>query len=265
MTAGERPERAEAAGGQRWNPDAYRRWASYVPELGRGVMELLDPRPHERMLDLGCGDGALTVRLAERGCRVVGVERSAAMVAAARRRGLEVIEGDARRLRETALPAGGFDAVFSNAVLHWVRPPAAAVAGVHRLLRRGGRFVAEFGGAGNVAAVREAVYGALRRRGIDAAARDPWYFPTAAAYRALLEAHGFAVPEIRLFRRPTPVPGSITEWLRIFATAFLEDLDPGVRRQVEAEVKEATAPRLRAADGSWSVDYVRLRLRAVKQ
>ena len=258
-------ERAGAAGGQHWSPEYYRRWASYVPELGRGVVDLLDPRPQERVLDLGCGDGALTERLAARGCAVVGLERSAAFAAAARRRGLEGVEGDARRLRDAGLPAGGFDAVFSNAVLHWIRQPEAVIAGVRRLLRRGGRFVAEFGGAGNVAAVRAALHGALRRRGIDPAARDPWYFPTAAAYRALLEAGGFAVPEIRLFPRPTAVPGSITEWLRTFAPAFLDGLEPDVKRQVEAEVKAATAPRLRAADGSWTVDYVRLRFRAVRQ
>ena len=256
---------AGAAGGQHWDPEHYRRWAPYVPELGRDLADLLAPRPRERVLDLGCGDGVLTARLAERGCAVIGLDRSAAFVAAARRRGLEVIEGDARRLHETGLPAGGFDAVFSNAALHWIRQPAAVVAGVHRLLRQGGRFVAEFGGAGNVAAVRAALYRALRRREIDPAARDPWYFPTAAAYRALLEGHGFTVPEIRLFPRPTPVPGSISEWLRTFATAFLTGLDAATRQQVEAEVAAATAPRLRTAGGSWTVDYVRLRFRAVKR
>ena len=256
---------AGAAGGQHWNPERYRRWAPFVPELGRDLVEVLAPRPDERVLDLGCGDGVLTARLAEHGCAVVAVDRSAAFVAAARRRGLEVIQADARRLHETGLAAGSFDAVFSNAVLHWIRQPVAVIAGVGRLLRRGGRFVAELGGAGNIATVRSALYQALRRRGLDPAARDPWYFPSAAEYRARLEAHGFAVPAMKLFPRPTPVPGTLTEWLATLATVFLADLDTDTRRQVEAEVEAATAPRLRAADGSWTVDYVRLRFRAVKQ
>ena len=256
---------AGAADGQRWDLDNYRRWGTFVPELGRDLVELLDPRPDERVLDLGCGDGALTARLAAGGCAVVGLDRSAAFVAAARRRGLEVLEGDARRLHETHLPAGGFDAVFSNAVLHWIRQPVAVIRGVHRMLRQGGRFVAELGGAGNIATVRGALYRALRRRGLDPAARDPLYFPTAAEYRALLEAHGFAVRDLQLFPRPTPVPGTITEWLQTFATAFLHDLDPRTRRQVEAEVEAVAAPRLRAADGSWTLDYVRLRFRADKR
>ena len=256
---------AADADGQHWNPVRYRRCASFVPELGRDLVELLDPRPGERVLDLGCGDGTLTARLAERGCTVIGVDRSAAFVAAARRRGLEVVAGDARRLHLTELPAGEFDAVFSNAVLHWIRQPVAVIRGVHRLLRRGGRYVAEFGGAGNIETVRRALHRALRRHGIDPAPRDPWYFPTAEAYRGLLETHGFAVPELRLFARPTPVPDSLTEWLRTLATPLLSGLDRATRRQVEAEVEAATAPHLRAVDGSWTVDYVRLRFRAVKR
>ena len=254
-----------AADGQHWNPERYRRCASFVPELGRDLVDLLDPRPGERVLDLGCGDGTLTARLAERGCTVIGVDRSAAFVAAARRRGLEVVAGDARRLHLTELPSGEFDAVFSNAVLHWIRQPVAVIRGVHRLLRRGGRFVAEFGGAGNIATVRRALHRALRRHGVDPVPRDPWYFPTAEAYRGLLETRGFAVPEMRLFARPTPVPGSLTEWLRTLATPLLAGLDRATRRQVEAEVEAAAAPHLRAADGSWTVDYVRLRFRAVKR
>ena len=256
---------ASVADGQHWDPENYRRWGSYVPELGRDLVDLLDPRPGERVLDLGCGDGVLTARLVERGCAVIGVDRSAAFVAAARRRGLDAVVGDARRLHAMELPAGGFDAVFSNAVLHWIRQPVAVIRGVHRLLRPGGRFVAELGGAGNIATVRGALHRALRRRGIDPAPRDPWYFPTAETYRGLLETHGFVVPEIRLFPRPTPVPGTLTEWLQTFATAVLATLDSATRRQVEAEVEAVTAPRLRDAGGAWTVDYVRLRFRAVKR
>ena len=253
------------AGEQRWDPERYRRWAPYVPELGRGVLDLLDPRRGERVLDLGCGDGELTAQLAARGCRVLGVDRSAEFVAAARQRGLTALQADARHLAGPELAAGSFDAVFSNAVLHWIPDAAAVIAGVRRVLRPGGRFVGEFGGAGNIAAVREALHGALRRRGIDAAARDPWYFPTDGEYRRLLEAHGFEVAEIRLFRRPTPVPGSLTEWMHTFAAAFLDPLDRQARQQVEEEVTAAAAPALRGADGAWTVDYVRLRFRAVRR
>ena len=135
------------------------------------------------MLDLGCGDGALTAHLAARGCDVLGVDRSAEFVAAARKRGLSALQADARHLAGPKLPAESFDAVFSNAVLHWIPDAAAVVAGVRRLLRAGGRFVGEFGGAGNIATVRDALHAALRRRGVDAPAHDPWYFPTAAEYR----------------------------------------------------------------------------------
>ena len=255
----------DAAGdGQRWDPDRYRRWAPFVPALGREVLDLLDPRPGEQVLDLGCGDGTLTAAIAERGCRVVGVDRSAAFVAAARRRGLSAMAADARQLGDTELVAGSFDAVFSNAVLHWIPEAGEVVAGVHRLLRRGGRFVAELGGAGNIAVVRGELHRALRRRGLDPAARDPWYFPTAEEYSALLERHGFAVTEIRLFPRPTPVPGTLLEWLATFVTPFTANLDAATWDEVAAEVSAATAPRLRAADGAWTVDYVRLRFRGVK-
>ena len=253
------------AGEQRWDPERYRRWAPYVTELGRGVVELLDPRPGERVLDLGCGDGELTAQLAARGCRVLGVDRSADFVAAARERGVTALQADARHVAGPELAAGRFDAVFSNAVLHWIPEAAAVIAGVRRLLRAGGRFVAEFGGAGNIATVRDALHEALRRRGIDASARDPWYFPTDGEYRRLLEAHGFEVADIRLFPRPTPVPGTLTEWMDTFAAAFLDGLEPGTRQAIQAEVSAAAAPRLRGPDGAWTVDYVRLRFRAVKR
>ena len=256
--APERPGRPE----QRWRPDQYRRCARYVPELGRGLVDLLAPGPGDRILDLGCGDGELTMRLAARGCTVVGVDRSEAFVAAARQRGVDARVADARRLADTGLAAGSFDGVFSNAVLHWIREPAPVIAGVRRLLRTGGCFVAEFGGAGNIAAVHRALRVACERRGLDPAARDPWYFPTPQEYRAALEGGGFAVTRMTLFDRPTPVPGTLAEWLDLFATAWLADLDRSARNEIVAEVSAAAAPRLRDAAGAWTVDYVRLRVRA---
>ena len=249
---------------QRWDPECYRRWAAYVPELGHDVMGLLDPRPGERVLDLGCGDGTLTAHLAASGCNVLGVDPDAGFVNATRQRGLSALQADARRLVGPQLAAGSFDGVFSNAVLHWIPEAAAVVANVRRLLRDGGRFVGELGGAGNIATMRQALHQALHRHGIDAASQDPWFFPTAEVYRCLLENYGFQVTEIRLFPRPTPLPGPLSQWMDTFAATFLDGLDPATRQAVVDEVSKRTASQLSSLDGLWTIDYVRLRFRAIK-
>jgi SAM-dependent methyltransferase len=164
---------------QPWSAARYAAAASFVPALGAPVLELLAARLGERILDLGCGDGALTQRIAALGAAVVGVDAAPDMVAAAQARGL-----DARIIRGQSLPfVGEFDAVFSNAALHWMRPPELVLAGVHRALRPGGRFVAEMGGHNNTAAIMVALRAVFDRRGVDAAHRSPWYFPTAAAWQ----------------------------------------------------------------------------------
>lgn len=249
---------------QHWNPESYKRWAAYVPEFGRDLIGLLDPCPGERVLDLGCGEGTLTAHMAACGCSVLGVDRDAGFVKATRQRGLSALQADARRLAGPKLPAGSFDAVFSSAVLHWIPEAAAVVANVRRLLRDGGRFVGELGGAGNIATVRQALHRALGHYGINAASRDPWFFPTAEVYRHLLEDHGFQVTEIRLFPRPTPLPGPLSQWMDTFAATFLDGLNPATRQAVVDEVSQRTALRLCSPDGLWTVDYVRLRFRAVK-
>jgi hypothetical protein len=144
------------------------------------------------------------------------------------------------------------------------RDPDAVLAGVARALKPGGRFVAEMGGAGNVATIRAAVYDALTRRGIDAVGADPWYFPTADEYRSRLEAAGLSVLRIEKFPRPTPLPGDVAGWLRTFAQAFLEAVPEDERAAVLAEIQEALRPRL-GAGGVWTADYVRLRFIAIKK
>lgn len=243
---------------QTWDPEGYARNARFVAELGRPVLELLAPRPGERILDLGCGDGALTAELAERGCRVTAVDASRAQVVATHRLGLAACVMDAARLGF----ARAFDAVFSNAVLHWVSDTDAVVAGVARALRPGGRFVGEFGGAGCVARVRAALHAALARRGLDGAAIDPWYFPGDAEYRVRLEAGGFRVESIALIQRPTPLPGDLSGWLETFAGVFSAAVPPEERVAFLAEVRERLSPALCDADGRWTVDYVRLRFAA---
>ena len=243
---------------QQWEPETYARNARFVSELGAGVVELLMPQRGERILDLGCGDGALTELLVSAGCRVVAVDGSAAQIAAARARGL-----DASVARAEALPFEvEFDAVFSNAVLHWVRDADGAIASVFRALKPGGRFVAEFGGHRCVFAIRTALAGALARRGIDAAACDPWFFPTEEDYRARLEARGFIVETMMLFPRPTPLPGDISGWLETFAQPFLGAVEPDDRQKLIHEVRAALEPQLYDPERGWVADYTRLRFAA---
>ena len=245
---------------QRWDPRTYAQHGRFVSDLGAGVVDLLAPARGERILDLGCGDGALTEKLVAAGAQVVGVDASPEQVEAARARGL-----DARVARAEALPfAAEFDAVFSNAALHWIRDADAVLASVHRALRPGGRFVAEMGGAGNVAAIRAAMAEALDRRGLDGRAFDLLFLPTAEEYRARLEAHGFAVRTIALFPRPTPLPGEMSAWLETFAQPSLRAVSDGDRPGLIEEVTAALRPRLYQADQGWVADYVRLRFAAVK-
>lgn len=245
---------------QQWHPDTYARNARFVSDLGAGVFQLLAPQPGERVLDLGCGDGALTEKLVAAGCRVIAIDSSAEQIGAARARGLDARRGSAETLPFKA----EFDAVFSNAALHWIPNAGAVIASVHRALKRGGRFVAELGGAGCVQTVRLALIAAANRRGLDGAALDPWFFPTADAYRALLEAHGFRVRAITLFPRPTPLPGDITDWLETFAQPFVGAVPQDHQRAFIQEVRAAVEPALFDAVRGWSADYVRLRFDAIK-
>ena len=152
-----------------------------------------------------------------------------------------------------------FDAVFSNAVLHWIKHADAAIASVYRSLKPGGRFVAECGGHGCVRTVQTALVRALNRRGIDGEARVPWYFPTPGDYATRLERAGFRVDSIALIPRPTPLPGDVTDWPETFAHDFLEGLSDGARTEYLQEVRTALEPQLRDSTGTWVADYVRLR------
>jgi trans-aconitate methyltransferase len=243
---------------QKWNPESYATQVRFVSDLGLPVVDLLAPRKGERILDLGCGDGVLSERLAGFGCQVVGVDASPEMVAAAKARGVQahVTSGEALRFDQE------FDAVFSNAALHWMTNPTEVIAGVWRALKPGGRFVGEFGGQGNIAAIVGALESALVRRGLTAP--HPWYFPSAQEYRRLLDAQGFSVRSLSLFERPTPLPHGMTAWLTIFVQPFLDPIPEGKRSGFLSEVIESLRPRLCDAAGTWTADYVRLRFAAVK-
>lgn len=244
---------------QVWSAETYARHARFVSDLAGPVLEWLAPQAGERVLDLGCGDGVLTAELARRGVSVLGIDISESLLKAAAERGVETRQMDGQNLPFD----GEFDAVFSNAALHWMSNASAVIEGVFRALKPGGRFVAEFGGHGNVAAVTTAMRATARRRGGDAALAGPWFFPSVAVYREMLEERGFRVVRIGLFPRPTPLASGMIAWLRVFRRPFFAQFgaDEDV---VLSEVEELLAPSLRDAKGNWTADYVRLRVEAVK-
>lgn len=239
---------------QTWSPSGYAYHAAFVPALGAGILEKLAPVAGERILDLGCGDGSLTEQLIQRGARVVGVDASPDMVAAARARGIDAQVMDATQLTFEA----EFDAVFSNAVLHWIHDQDAVLAGVARALVWGGRFVAEFGGFTNIAAIAVALRAVLGNRGLSF--NRHWYYPTPAAYSALLERHGFAVELATLFPRPTPLPTGMAGWLHTFGKGALGALPEQERVEVEREIIDLLKPSLCDEQGNWTADYVRLQM-----
>ena len=242
---------------QTWDPQAYAQHGAFVHGLAGGVLEWLNAQPGERILDLGCGDGQLTLKLMATGAQITGVDASAQMVAAARAHGVTADHAPAEAL---PYPDHSFDAVFSNAALHWMRDHDAMLAQVHRVLRPGGRFVAECGGHGNIAALRVAFAAVLERHGFAGRESDVNYYPTSEAYRSRLEQHAFTVERIVLLPRPTPLgPGGMSEWFKTFRNGVLETLPPDVRETVLNETVNLLASALLEEKGNWTADYVRLR------
>ena len=243
-----------------WNPKLYESSHSYVWQLAADVLALLAPRAGERILDLGCGPGQLTSRIAESGATVVGMDASAGMVEQARANypDLAFRVGDAREFTVDA----PFDAVFSNAVLHWVIEAEAAVRRIAAVLRPGGRFVAEFGGKGNIARVLAELRPILAEHGYPL--RLPWFFPSIGEYAAILERNGLEVRSAALVDRPTPLnegENGLRGWIEVFGQPLLAEIPAVERPAVLAELETRLRPTL-FRDGAWSIDYRRLRVRA---
>lgn len=242
---------------QTWDAQTYEKNARFVADLGGDILSWLAPRAGERILDLGCGDGALTLKIAESGASVLGVDSSSSLVARARELGVDAQLGDGQELRF----AEEFDAVFSNAALHWMTRAEDVLRGVRVALRPHGRFVAEFGGHGNVAAVVTALRAVALYRKADPALAAPWFYPTVDEYGAMLQAHGFGVERIELVPRPTRLPTGMHGWLQTFRQPFFDQF--GAQREaILNEVTSLLAPALRDAAGNWTADYVRLKVKA---
>lgn len=245
---------------QTWNATQYALNGRFVADLARGVIDLLDAKPGERILDLGCGDGALTAQIAATGANVTGVDSSPNMLAAAQARNL-----DARLVNCEALAfSHEFDAAFSNAALHWMRNQDEVLAGVHRALKPGGRFVAEMGGHGNIAAIQVALFAVFAEHGIDAEQGGQNYFPTPASYRSRLQRHRFNVEYIELIPRPTALPESgMLGWLETFRGGLFDQLPESTRELALNQTVRLLQTALCDDLGHWTADYVRLRFLAI--
>lgn len=241
----------------KWDAADYARNGAFVPALGRPVVDLLAPRPGEHILDLGCGDGILTQALIEAGASVMAVDASEDMVRAARAAGLDAMAMDGERLSFDA----AFDAVFSNAALHWMLDGPAVATGVFRALKPGGRFVGEMGGMGNVREMRAALNAELRALGYVLPHADQQWYPSIEEFSAIYAAAGFADIDAQLIDRPTPLPAGPEGWFRTFRTGYCDAI--GVPQADRDGIFTAAVERLpaslRGADGVWRADYVRLR------
>ncbi|HLH01275.1 MAG TPA: methyltransferase domain-containing protein [Bryobacteraceae bacterium] len=247
---------------QSWNPELYEARHAFVWQLGAGVIELLEPKAGERILDLGCGTGQLTERIAQGGAQVTGLDASAEMIGQARQNypKLEFVLDDAAKMRYE----GEFDAVFSNAALHWMPDAEAVARAIARALKPGGRLVAEFGGKGNIAQIEQALDAVLAAFGATRSEKRN-YFPSIAEYAAVLERAGLETRMAQLFERPTPLEGEagMANWLRQFRGHTLEAIEPARREAALAEVVARLRPVLHGESG-WYADYRRLRVIAVK-
>jgi len=248
----------------KWDATLYDEKHSFVWKMAAGLLELLDAKPGERILDIGCGTGHLTAQIAATGAQVTGIDRSAEMIEQARA-AHPAIHFEVADARDMTFPEP-FDAVFSNATLHWITEPERAVAAIASALRSGGRFVAEFGGKGNVAALMAAFTRAWKNVNVSQPFPNPWYYPSLAEYASLLERHGLEVTYGTLFDRPTPLEDGergLRNWVDMFGGAIAANLPAEIQEKLKAEVEREARPRL-FQDGQWVMDYRRLRIVARK-
>ena len=245
-----------------WNANLYDEKHSFVSQFGEDLVQWLAPYAGEKILDLGCGTGDIANQLDLLGVHVIGVDKSENMVKQAQRKypGIPFQVKDAVNMQYI----NEFDAVFSNATLHWVKPPKQALQSIFDALKPGGRFVAEFGGKGNVQRITDEI---IHHLGSSFKAEQfPWYYPSIGEYSALMEEVGFRVTHAQHFNRPTPLSGDngLRNWIEMFAASMFE----GVSIETKEEILTAVDKNLRAVlfkNGEWVADYMRIRVMGVKE
>lgn len=249
-----------------WKPELYDEKLGIVTDLGKGILELLNPKAGEKILDVGCGTGHLTNELYQRGAKVIGIDVSKEMINEAKTvyPQIDFFVSDAAKFQSLEK----FDAVFSNAALHWIRDAEGVVQSMNELLRSGGRFVVEFGGEGNIGQLIKAMENVFQDTfGIDFSPRNPWYFPSVGTYCTLLEQHGFRVELAHHFDRPTVLPDGdegLDHWMNNFGDDFFFDFSESDKQIALAKIKQEIRTEL-FIDDAWVIDYKRLRIIAVKK
>jgi len=247
----------------KWNTALYNNKHAFVYQYGEALVELLDPKPYEKILDLGCGTGELTEKIKEKGSLVIGIDSSAEMIIKAKEK-YPLISFEAMDAATMDFE-NEFDAVFSNAVLHWIKESEKVVTNIYRSLKEGGRLVAEFGGKNNVKNIVNALESSLEKRNIKF--ERFWFFPSTAEYAGLLEANGFRVIIIQHFDRETELADNVSgmkEWIEMFGNNFFKNISAEIKKEIiEDAVELLKSTNYRS--GKWFADYTRLRVVAIKE
>lgn len=249
----------------KWIANLYNDKHAFVYQYGESLVELLAPKSGERILDVGCGSGQLTAKISELGATVIGIDSSSEMIADAKLKfpRIEFLVKDAADFNFTE----PFDAIFSNAALHWVLKKEEAIKRMYRSLKAGGRLVAEFGGKGNVQTIVNQLRLSLSNRGYEENANlELWYFPSVGEYTTLLEKYGFRVTLAQHYDRPTELADSesgIKDWLEMFGNAFFKDVHQAAKEEIKEEVQQMIKDTC-FSNGKWYADYKRIRVVAIK-
>lgn len=242
-----------------WDAKKYSTHADFVSNLALPLIDLLAPKPNEYILDLGCGDGTLALEIQKYNAKVIAVDLSEDMVKKAKSKGLEAYVLSATNLEYK----NKFNAVFSNAVLHWVKDSNLAIKQINKVLKPNGRFVAEFGAEHNIEQLVDAIKEVFLKNPQYGIFNNPWNFQSETIYEKLLKNNGFKIDYMEVIKRPTAID-DISNWLDIFANGIISNLNKQDKISFKNEVKDILKPKLYSSQNGWVIDYVRLKIKATK-